>query len=345
MIHSSWIDVWVAKYSTRSHQLYKGSVFASMPSYSRGKFSEYVARQYYHENIAQTTNPHEDDFHKNGRSSYDFLDEKNQKRIEVKSGQLVWVTDKIRSYWKFSFAGVKPFEFDCLLLLGYFPDRIQLWQWDGITGFANNGNATKITGGRINMYCYREKICWKSFPVAPGPLLYSYTYVHLHHLYRSTMTASCKEVMYAESPLHRINAISRGFLLEELAKSVWVNVIGSISKPVKKSCNGQFEYDFHDNSHNWKVEVKSASMSINTVETAFRFKNVKLEKFDRLLLVFYFPDRLEMYIWDGYTGVIRTGKKTSISGHDIWISAKHAMNSLVLCKSPGKQIFRKYFKV
>ena len=84
--------------------------------------------------------------------------------------------------------------------------------------------------------------------------------------------------------------------------------------------NGPF--DFFDTVWQRKIEVKSGSArSVYGKKWRFHFKGVKLGNFDALVLVFHFPERLEMYLWDNHTGVSRNGLETGIEGHVITFGA------------------------
>lgn len=173
MIQHSWIKPWVLKYTTRGQKLYDGCVFSQIPSSSRGQLFTLIARDYYDEFIGPTSGPCRSELYENGASPYDFLDTSTRFRVEVKSSQLRWtqMQKKSDSNWKFTFSSVNLQKFDRLLLLGYFPKKVFLWEWDGVTGFSTSGKMHKIRGGSVHLHCYREHVCSDTFPISPGKLL------------------------------------------------------------------------------------------------------------------------------------------------------------------------------
>lgn len=133
-------------------------------------------------------------------------------------------------------------------------------------------------------------------------------------------------------------------MFEDLAKAIWQQTIGPISSPLyQAAANAKYEYDFHDNTNNLRIEVKSSSICKHQTGFTFHFRSVNLTKFDRLLLVFYFPDRIEMFIWNGKSGLCRSGKNIKVQCHDVMIRARNDGKAFVVVNNPGKQIFSRYF--
>lgn len=344
MILKSWIEPWVTKFSSKGYRLYAGSPLSSMSSSNRGALIEKIIRDYYEEHINLTENPSKDAKYCNGKYAYDFMDTCTRSRVEVKSSSLIW--DKLRysKRWRLIFQGVKPSMFDRLLLVGYFPNKLILWDWDGTTGLTSTGIHTSTDGYHISLSSYRDDVGTDTFTCKPGKILHEFCLFQLKTKYELLFVKSRKERMYMNSPIHTMNSSSRGYLLEEIAKSVWANSFGDVVQPkCSYEYSGQFPYDFHDVTSNIRVEVKSASFSVEQSNWAFRFQSVKISHFDKLILVFYFPDRLEMYVWDGRFGLSTVGKTTSSRGYTIYVPAKGTDLRIELTRTPGKLIFNRCF--
>ena len=71
--------------------------------------------------------------------------------------------------------------------------------------------------------------------------------------------------------------------------------------------------------------------------------NVKLGNFDRLVLVFCLPDGIEIFIWDGKSGLSKCGVQTSTRGYSIVVTAKRSDNTIEIIKPPGYRIFSRKF--
>eukprot|EP00746_Dinoflagellata_sp_MGD_P100846 gnl/MRDRNA2_/MRDRNA2_410537_c0_seq1.p1 gnl/MRDRNA2_/MRDRNA2_410537_c0~~gnl/MRDRNA2_/MRDRNA2_410537_c0_seq1.p1 ORF type:complete len:204 (-),score=30.53 gnl/MRDRNA2_/MRDRNA2_410537_c0_seq1:12-623(-) len=71
-----------------------------------------------------------------------------------------------------------------------------------------------------------------------------------------------------------------------------------------------------------RVEVKSSQLTfdLHNLRWKFHFRNVKLKWFDELRLVMYTPWGMEIFVWDGKTGLSTDGKRTESQGHSIYFA-------------------------
>ena len=155
---------------------------------------------------------------------------------------------------------------------------------------------------------------------------------------------SQKHILYEGSPFSTLSDSSKGFLFEYLAMEVWRMKFGRICLPTYHKGEPKRMYDFHYETNQRKIEVKSSSLICNKVTWQFQFKHVKLRNFDNLILVCYFPKKVEMYLWDGQTGFINRKPNVAESeGHSIVISAKISDSGFMVRKEPGIKFFDRYF--
>ena len=71
---------------------------------------------------------------------------------------------------------------------------------------------------------------------------------------------------------------------------------------------------------------------------------MKQNQCDIVVLAFYFPERVELYIWDSQYGKAKVGKYTDVLGHSIIVPAKVSdMQSVEIFESPGEKIYSRFF--
>ena len=68
-----------------------------------------------------------------------------------------------------------------------------------------------------------------------------------------------------------------------------------------------------------------------------------MQEFDDLVLVFHYPDRVEMILWDGISGLCQSGNVEGFKGSRIVVPADFDGVSFHIHKIPGEQFFLRYF--
>ena len=122
----------------------------------------------------------------------------------------------------------------------------------------------------------------------------------------------------------------KGLIFEEIVNIIYSCFVGKAVKSTNRS------YDLVNCETGAKIEVKCASLYLKRCNSPrFAFHKVKEAEFDKLVIGFHFPDRLEFWIWDGSTGLTTSGKITDISGKQIVICCKQEKEGLELTRSPG----------
>ena len=129
-------------------------------------------------------------------------------------------------------------------------------------------------------------------------------------------------------------------IIEGLSKEIWKVLFGNFSNPKEFTIGGINSYDFHDDTLDRRVEVKSSSLSLTSSRgITMTFRRVKIGYFDDLILVAYFPDRIEMYIWDGKSYLRSHGTE----GLSIQLAVHTVDGKFFFSKPFGVKFFIGYF--
>jgi len=346
--YGQWWKSWESKFISRSHQEYKHSPLFLLPPTKMGTVCNQIAQGAYERDGRITSPPCKSSMYTNKEYEYDFHDVTNNLRVEVKSSSLIYFKHRGKDAWKFLFQHVKPNLFDKLILVGHFPDGVNVWEWDEQTGLTKMGKTTESLGYNIALYQYGGELPLRSiFRSNFGELLLSLSFSEVNHHFPNLLHTNMEYDFYQKTPFSKINRCSRGLLLEDMVKSIWRENLGNISTPKEFTSGKIGSYDFHDDLYQRRVEVKSASvrrLQNNGVQRwRIQFQCLKTDNFDDLVLVAYFPDRIEMYLWDGESYLGSSGRTASTQGCGLDLVVHMIDGKFFFPKEFGLKFFTGYF--
>jgi hypothetical protein len=219
---------------------------------------------------------------------YTFHDETENKKIQMKSSLIQLSTSKTRERCVLDFDNIKPLQFDKLILVVIFPKSLSFWLYDGNQKITNNSPNRHRNGNRLqySKYCHIP-----DFKPECG--------LHLNTIYiDNQMQHLCLEKLrssiYFEKPFYNLSDPNVGLLFENFAMSIFAKTFGPI-----QATKPNAPFDFLDVDGHQKVEVKFSRITNEKIHyQKFHFRHVKPENFDKLILIAYFPNRLEFHLWD-----------------------------------------------
>ena len=273
---------------------------------------------------------------KRGRNfaPYDFLI--NGRRVEIKSGRMVWHAGK--QCWMARFTDIKlqngqgeGFAFDDLYLVLFSPQGLHLIKHDLTTGTSRDGERTTVRGHCIYVYGSRANTCWEeALPVflqklcEQGNCSLIATELFSGPGFRSTLFGrepehsehySRRRSVLDDIPMSNMSSAKRGMRLQEIALAVdrKMNPLCKFSR-IQANRVGTQKRGTSNAPADWirdktRVEAKSGGLVFNRGRQFFqcKFDGIKTELFDELWLVMY-----------------------SLKG--IWCYRSRSIESLGLCK-------------
>ena len=244
-----------------------------------------------------------------------LADELEFKNVEVKAAIMSY--DIAMKVWIVKFREIKPWLHDELRLALVLDDGVHIFVFEGPV--PNAGTKTFSSNiqdahaaGRALLARMTTK-CTFVGHVAFDDLNYTDLFAH------TTVTSQA----FRGVPLAARGAASRGTILERIARrhgelchtdSTFEDPDPGVDKKGKKRGRGSAENDY--NRDGARQEAKSAQLIWNKHMNRweFPFQNIKKELHDDLVLVFYTPAGLHIYVHDGVLGVSTPGKKTTTRG-------------------------------
>lgn len=166
------INEFEKKYQETSTQKeFVGVPFSTVNPGQRGILFEHVGRVVFEKKFGQTGEPLRHYFNTDcGMHDWSF----RGKGVECKSSQLCYIKKGDKNFcWGFKWQAIKPDLFDVLVLVGYFPDRLNFWLWNGTTGKGevHHDKANK-NGYMITLQGQKNKH-WTEFSKSPGLLFHT----------------------------------------------------------------------------------------------------------------------------------------------------------------------------
>ena len=268
----------------------------------------------------------------------------NQRRVEVKGGQLKWESSGDR--WEFQFRGVKVKDsvaaesdvFDELYLVLFSPKWLHLVKHDLYTGITRAGSETEFSGFRITLRGGRG-LCWEyalekilnrlrtvgnSSLVARTPLSDWW----LEDLCKQCTTYSSQ--FYFGVPMATMNPAMRGKRVEQIVFKVdqllypgadFALPPDDLTVAGTRRGESRSSVDWIRNGK--RIETKHAQLSFEIVQRRWCccFRNIKAGLFDHLLLAIYSPKGIDIFNHKGSFGLSTNGVRTETSGMKLQISA------------------------
>jgi len=275
-------------------------------------------------------------------------------KVEVKLARLCF--DAINQRWKVQFANVKPDKSDMVLLVLEGLESVRVYKWDG-GNVSTTGKSAVSVGHDIKIYGPRNEpdfeTAYNDIAIKLGERNYFADPVHFtdpQYADLFSMTTRTADVMdYV--PLATLSVAARGCALERLTRFVLKDIVGSVvTDAVVTDCvNGasrgktRTEYDFvSDGRH---VEVKSCMLTWNKTTHRFqlRFKCVKPDCFDTLILIWLTPRGVHVFEHDARNGFSTNGKATESTGGEIQMCAPKGKSGYRVW-SAAETFFLKQFK-
>jgi hypothetical protein len=159
--------------------------------------------------------------------------------------------------------------------------------------------------------------------------------------YEKQFKYSPTQQQFVGVPFSTVPPAQRGILFEHLGRIVFEKRFGTTGDPLKHYDNGKT--GIHDWSHNGMgIECKSSQMCYIKKGDfdfcwGFKWQAVKPDLFDTLVLVGYYPDRLNFWLWDHKTGIGQTPcEKANKNGFMITLQGKTNEDWRLFAKAPGK---------
>ena len=170
----------------------------------------------------------------------------------------------------------------------------------------------------------------KSGPLAssvgdkPGEILTTFAYdaLQCHQILQSPT-----DQYYRHSAFEKLNPTNRGRMFGNMVKYLWERMHGEVLSAKKV----QDETDCH-----LMTFMTALMILVSKKNKLFWFYEVKSDEFDDLVLLFYFPDRVDFYLWRGTAGIQKNGKCENFGGFNLrfyYFADLH--DKLRFCCSPG----------
>ena len=144
---------------SRTHKVYAGVPLAGITREHRGTILERAVKRVMEQMTGLSASlPTEGkciNGRKRGRNAMEHDFNLDQRRVEVKSAQLVWNDDN--RCWHASWQNIKQDKHDVLLLVLYSPFGLRIFEHDGTFGVSTNGQRQAASGGKVRVYSPRNQ--------------------------------------------------------------------------------------------------------------------------------------------------------------------------------------------
>lgn len=276
------------------------------------------------------------------QSKYDFS--LNQRRVEVKGGQLKWQASA--KVWEFQFRGVKVKDsvtadsdvFDELYLVLFSPKWLHLVKHDLYTGITRSGSETEYSGYRIQLrsgqgLCWEdalEKILNRLHTVGNSSLV---ARTHLSDRWLEDLCKQCTSYssqFYYGVPMAAMSPGMRGKRVEQIVFEVDQLLCSGadFSLPQDELMDSGARRGENVMSVDWirngkRIEAKHTQLSFDIAQRCWccRFQSIKFGLFDHLLLAIYSPRGIDIFNHSGSFGLSTNGVRTEARGMNLRISA------------------------
>lgn len=177
-------------YGSLGQRAFKGTPFYDVTPSTRGMIFEQAARKIFDRYVECDTCDPDEVYRQPGpkgchHGKFDWrlrTSEGHSLRVEVKSCQIghqfvsATKTHDGNSCWALSFPSIDPELCDVVVLVAYFPDHLDFWVWDGVTG------KCKQKGGKIGIQVKgRRHDCWQDFDRSLGLLIHRVVFPSREH--------------------------------------------------------------------------------------------------------------------------------------------------------------------
>jgi len=321
----------IMEYRTAGDKFYEGKPLMDIGTKARGDAVELIVRRH----DKRDCHPDaiflhaQDSLCSNGarrgsnatNNDYDrqLSDEPNvKKNVEVKSAIMCY--DITNKEWKVEFQEIKPWLHNELRLALVLDDGVHIFVFKGpVPNAGRKKFSSRIqephAAGRALLERMSKKCTFVGHVAFDDP---NYADLFAH----TTVTS----LAFRGVPLAARGEKSRGTILERIARrhgelchpdSTFEDPDPGVDKNGKKRGKGAAKNDY--NRDGAKQEAKSAQLKWDKFQNRweFQFKNIKKDLHDDLVLVFYTPTGVHIYVHDGVLGVSTTGKATTTKGTKI----------------------------
>ncbi len=295
----------------------------------------------------------------NGMESYDFgvQNSSGTRRFEVKNARMSYAPSMER--WQLNFQGIKPNEFDELILCFEGFDGLRLYKWCG-TMLSRNGTLQDSTGFNVIVSSSKHE---PDSTIAHSRIVSKLvetgnTFIafidYYDPVYKDLWNISTKsQSVYNDVPLGSLSSAARGSVIEGIVRNVVRNVLqhecsdAEKTKRVNGDSRGMYDtaYDFTDGDK--KAEVKSCLMTWDKSRRGYSiiFKNIKRNNFDILYLAWMTPKGIHIFVHDGKSGLTDTGKSTSSRGNSIKFQSPRGRKGYQLWSASESYLLRRFRSV
>ena len=138
---------------------------------------------------------------------------------------------------------------------------------------------------------------------------------------------SVTNAVFVNAPFEKLSGSKRGVTFEQIGRDVYSlyhqQVMHDCPIKYEKTRNTKCDWMHPTIDKELRVECKSSRMyyHVKQQKWLFSFNNVKRDHFDVCVLVAYFPNRLEVWLWNG-KGYSTSGVKTATQGGSIVVSGR-----------------------
>eukprot|EP00397_Hematodinium_sp_SG-2012_P044000 GEMP01049037.1.p1 GENE.GEMP01049037.1~~GEMP01049037.1.p1 ORF type:complete len:322 (+),score=7.02 GEMP01049037.1:153-1118(+) len=254
------VDALTQKHVTKTEQLFYDSDFNfSIPVVKRGQFARQIGMKVL-------------------KQRYERL--ANIANVEIKAAQLHWHASK--NCFCFHWGGISGYELHPVLLVGFFPDEVRVWKWDKKLASLCESRQIFVSGK------VREEDL-SAFDPNPGPLLARIPYscksswrlLGFNDDFKTTLSQYQTKGgrVYDTSPLNTMEAIGKYRFVCDI--SDLIVAFSPLAEALKNS----------------RTITRTARASLLGKDLCqFRFGTVILHQVDNVMLIPYYPNRLEAFL-------------------------------------------------
>ena len=259
---------------------------------------------------------------KRGRNSAPFDFYLRNRKIEVKSAQLIW--NKYLKRYCAQFKSIKRNEYDDLYLALYTTSGIYIFKHDHTFGISTHGKLQESDGGIIQVCGPKNQDC---IDVATNVVLEKMKSMFVKHILfdEIEVTTTINHKAYQNVPLADLSTSARGDVMENLVRKVLAEITGEKTYDPdtgttisgKKRGRNSAPFDFYLQTR--KIEVKSAQLGWNKDSKRYhaQFQAIKRNEYDDLYLALYTTSGIYIFKHDHTFGINTNGKQQESKGRNI----------------------------
>eukprot|EP00397_Hematodinium_sp_SG-2012_P041394 GEMP01045578.1.p1 GENE.GEMP01045578.1~~GEMP01045578.1.p1 ORF type:complete len:322 (+),score=13.55 GEMP01045578.1:153-1118(+) len=254
------VDALTQKHVTKTEQLFYDSDFNfSIPVVKRGQFARQIGMKVL-------------------KQRYERL--ANIANVEIKAAQLHWHASK--NCFCFHWGGISGYELHPVLLVGFFPDEVRVWKWDKKLASLCESRQIFVSGK------VREEDL-SAFDPNPGPLLAripyscksSWRHLGFNEDFKTTFSQYQTKggLLYASTPFSALGPMRKHILFSDISDRIVA--FSPFAKELKDSL----------------TITKAAMANLQGKNLCqFKFRHAVRDHVENVILIPYYPDRLEAFL-------------------------------------------------